>query len=135
MKKIGKALALLVMAAVLVFSVAACISEGKDDVNIVGTWGLTVDSSLTNYQEAEMYKSMVEAMNAVLEFKEDGVLIVSAKMGESENKLQGSWKYEKGTLTISDPTGATTAGAGSTTYTYKDGKFIPATGCICIIKK
>lgn len=134
MKKIGKVMALLLISAVMLFTVA-CSSENKDNVNPVGTWTLSVESSGSDFQKAEVYRPVVESMNAVIVIKDGGNVTITAKIGDSETTQEGSWKYEDGVLTLKDPTGATTAGSGSTTFTYKDGKFIPETGYICLIRK
>lgn len=134
MKKIGKVLALLLISAVMLLT-AACSGENKDNVNPVGTWTLVVEASGSDFQKADVYKPVVESMNAVIEIKDGGVATISAKIGDTETKEDGMWKYENDVLTLIDPTGATTAGSGSTTFTYKDGKFVPQSGFICLVRK
>ena len=134
MKKIGTAMALLLISVLMLFT-AACSGESKDNVNPVGTWILVVESSGSDFQKAELYKPVVESMNAVIEIKDGGTVTISANIGGSDTKQEGSWKYVDGVLTLKDPTGATTAGSGSTTFTYKDGKFVPETGYICLVRK
>lgn len=138
MKKLVTTVLLFVMAALMLFSTAGCSGENKDNVNVVGTWTFAVENSgeKYNYQQAEMYKPIVESMNAVLEFKEGGKVIITAKIGEKESKEEGSWKLADGVLTLTDPTGAATVGAGSVIkYTYKDGRFVPETGIIGLVRK
>ena len=87
-----KKIVTVILALVMVFSLAACGSNNS----IVGVWKMDIDAILQmagmSAEEYEQVKALVGAMEGTMEFKADGKMVMTmTMMGQSETQ-EGTYK-------------------------------------------
>ena len=135
MKKLFGYMTVLCAVLVVLSVLAGCSgSDSSGGVNAVGTWKISVNEDGLTYQQTQIYKPIVDAMDGKLEIKSEGKLQISAKMNDEDKSGEGTWTLEGEKLTINDPIGAL-GKVGSVTFTYKDGKFLSdSQKHVCLIR-
>lgn len=135
MKKLFGYMTVLCAVLVVLSVLAGCSgSDSNGGVNAVGTWKISVNEDGLTYQQTQIYKPIVDAMDGKLEIKSEGKLQISAKMNDEDKSGEGTWTLEGEKLTINDPIGAL-GKVGSVTFTYKDGKFLSdSQKHVCLIR-
>lgn len=135
MKKLFRYMAVLCAAMFVLLALAGCSGgDQKETINAAGNWKISLNEDGISYQQTQVYKPIVEAMEGKLELKSDGKLQITAKMSGEDKSGEGTWTLEEEKLTVYDPIGAL-GKVGSVTFTYKDGKFLSdSQKYICLIK-
>jgi len=124
MKKLFGYIAVLCTAVLVLLAFAGCNGDkNKNGIDATGNWKIDLNQDGLSYNQTQVYKPIVEALNGKVEIKSDGKLTISAEMGGESKQGDGTWTLEGEKLSINDPIGAL-GKVGTVTFTYKDGKFL-----------